>query len=185
MTVAEPEIEVLPVTQAMAGDPAAWDTLLRRFQLPLYTYIFELVRDRAASLDIVQETFLSAIRHIATLRDPARFGGWLFGIAHQKCVQRWRKHSREAVGLESYAAQPPVHADDPLDLLIRKEQTGHFLRALNELPPPQRAALLLHFLEGFSIDEIAEITGSQPGTVKSRLFYGKQAIRKKLEAQDS
>ncbi len=94
------EREQLPVPQARAGEPAAWDVLFHRYQLPLYVYVFELVHDEQASLDLVQETFIAAVRHIGSLRDDAKFGSWLFGIAHQKCVQRWRKQSREEVLLE-------------------------------------------------------------------------------------
>ena len=82
------EHEQLPVQQAKAGEPEAWDVLFRRYQLPLYVYVFELVRDEQTSLDIVQETFIAAVRHIGSLREEAKFGGWLFGIAHQKCLQR-------------------------------------------------------------------------------------------------
>jgi hypothetical protein len=85
------DIEHLPVTEARAGEPAAWDTLFRRYQLPLYVYVFELVRDEQAGLDIVQETFIAAVQHIGNLREDNKFGSWLFGIACQKCVQRWRK----------------------------------------------------------------------------------------------
>ena len=89
------EREQLPVPQARAGEPAAWDTLFKRYQLPLYVYVFELVHDEQASLDIVQEAFINAARYIAGLRDDAKFGSWLFGIAHQKCVQRWRAQRRD------------------------------------------------------------------------------------------
>lgn len=181
MLVAEPETEMLPVRQAIAGDPGAWDQLFRRYQLPLYAFAVELVHDRQAALDIVQETFINATRHIASLRDPRNFGSWLFGIAHQKTVQRWRKQARETLGLEDFAAQPPADTDDPADLLIQKEDSEVFMRAVDALPPAQKAAVLLHFLEGFSLEEIAAITGAQVGTVKSRLFYGKQTIRKILE----
>ena len=58
----------LPVQEARAGDAEAWDTLFRRYQLPLYVYVFELVRDEQASLDVVQETFISAVRNIGGLR---------------------------------------------------------------------------------------------------------------------
>jgi hypothetical protein len=77
------EREQLPVPQARAGEPAAWDTLFKRYQLPLYVYVFELVHDEQTSLDVVQETFIAAARHIASLRDDERFGSWLFGIAHR------------------------------------------------------------------------------------------------------
>ena len=186
MLVAEPKPEVLPVDQAIAGNPEAWDQLLRRYQLPLFTYVSELIRDRQTSLDIVQETFISAVRHIGTLRDPEKFGSWLFGIAHQKCVQRWRRLSREEAALEEMADFPEsVSLEDPADLLIRKEREAEFLALLNRLPPPQRSTLMLFFLEQFSIEEIATITGTPEGTVKSRLHYAKSAFRKLFEEEQT
>ena len=175
------EREELPVRQARAGDPAAWDALFRRYQLPLYVYVFELVHDEQASLDIVQETFINAARHIGGLREDAKFGGWLFGIAHQKCVQRWRKRTREEIALEELEAAPPEFETGPDELLIRREHEEEFMQLLNQLPAPQRSALLLHFVEDFSIEQIAEITGAVPGTVKSRLHYAKSALRKLME----
>src|SRR3974390_1662366 len=122
LVVAEPE--QLPVPQARAGDPAAWDTLFRRYQLPLYVYVFELVHDEQASLDIVQEAFINATRHLGSLREDGKFGSWLFGIAHQKCWQHWRKQGREAAALEAYASAPIEAKDDPAELLVRTEQEG-------------------------------------------------------------
>ena len=63
------EREQLPVPQARAGEPEAWDILFHRYQLPLYVYVFELVHDEQTSLDLVQETFIAAARHIGGLRD--------------------------------------------------------------------------------------------------------------------
>src|ERR1035441_7990622 len=116
LVVAEPE--QLPVPQARAGDPAAWDILFRRYQLPLYVYVFELVHDEQASLDIVQETFINATRHLGSLREDGKFGSWLFGIAHQKCLQRWRKQGREAAALEEYAAASLDSEEDAGEVLI-------------------------------------------------------------------
>src|SRR3954447_26322863 len=89
------EHEQLPVQDARTGKPEAWDVLFKRYQLPLYVYVFELLHDEQASLDAVQETFINAARYLDSLRDDSKFGGWLFGIAHQKCVQHWRKQARE------------------------------------------------------------------------------------------
>ncbi len=184
MLVAEPKTESLPVEQAIAGDPAAWDQLLRRYQLPLFSYVSELVRDRQASLDIVQETFISAVRHIRSLRDPERFGSWLFGIAHQKCVLRWRRNARETNALEEMSDLPEVSGpEDPASHLIRKEREAEFFALLNRLPLPQRSTLLLFFLEQFSIEEIAAITSTPAGTVKSRLHYAKASFRKLFEEE--
>ena len=172
------DIEQLPVSQARAGEPAAWDALFRRYQLPLYVYVFELVRDEQAGLDLVQETFIAAVRHLGGLRDDAKFGSWLFGIAHQKVIQRWRK--RTEVLLDEIPELPDEFEPAPDDLLIRREQETEFMQLLNQLPPPQRSVLLLHFVEDFSLDEIARITETQLGTVKSRLHYAKRALRKLL-----
>ena len=175
------EREQLPVQEARAGDPAAWDALFKRYQLPLYVYVFEWVHDEQASLDIVQETFIAAVRHLRSLRDDGRFGSWLFGIAHQKCIQHWRKSGREEP-LDDESMEQLAGADDgPSELLIREEQEAEFMQALNQLPPPQRSALMLHFLEDFPLEEIARITGVSVGTVKSRLHYGKKALRELLE----
>jgi RNA polymerase sigma-70 factor (ECF subfamily) len=171
------EREQLPVTQARAGEPEAWDVLFKRYQLPIYVYVFELVHDEQTSLDIVQETFISAVRHIGGLRDDDKFGSWLFGIAHQKCVQLWRKQNRENAALEEISITPVEFADDPSDWLIGEELEAEFVELLNQLPLPQRSALLLHFVEEFSLEEIADITGVRMGTVKSRLHYARKALK--------
>jgi RNA polymerase sigma-70 factor (ECF subfamily) len=175
------EREQLPVAQARAGEPKAWDILFSRYQLPLYVYVFELVHDEQTSLDLVQETFIAAVRHIGGLRGDDKFGSWLFGIAHQKCIQRWRKHAREETLREEIADAQGELENDPSELLIRQEQEAEFMNLLNQLPPPQRSVLLLHFIEDFSLEEIAAITGARLGTVKSRVHYAKQALRKLLE----
>ena len=175
------EHEQLPVPQARAGEPAAWDVLFRRYQLPLYVYVFELVHNEQTSLDVVQETFIAAARHIGGLRDDAKFGSWLFGIAHQKCIQHWRKHSAKEVLFDEVSESPDDFEDGPDDLLIRREQEAEFMNLLNQLPLPQRSVLLLHFVEDFSLEEISRITETQLGTVKSRLHYAKRALRKLLE----
>ena len=175
------EREQLPVPQAKAGEPEAWDALFRRYQLPLYVYVFELVHDEQTSLDLVQETFIAAVRHIGSLRDDGKFGSWLFGIAHQKCIQRWRKQGREEVLLDEIPESADGFEDGPDDLLIRREQEAEFMNLLNQLPLPQRSVLLLHFVEDFSLEEIARITETQLGTVKSRLHYAKRALRKLLK----
>ncbi len=173
------DIEQLPVSQARAGEPAAWDTLFRRYQLPLYVYVFELVRIEQSSLDIVQETFIAAARHISGLREDGKFGSWLFGIAHQKCIQHWRK--RKEILFDEIPETPDDFEDSPDDLLIRRESEAEFMNLLNQLPLPQRSVLLLHFVEDFSLEEIAQITETQLGTVKSRMYYAKRALRKLLE----
>lgn len=170
------EDEQLPVAAARAGNSAAWNALFRRYQLPLYVYVYELLRQEQTALDVVQETFINAARHLASLRDDAKFGSWLFGIAHQKCQQHWRKPRRTEPLDEHYnelAGEEPL----PGELLIRAEQEEEFMTLLNQLTETHRSVLLLHFLEDFSLDEIAGVTGVGLGTVKSRLHYAKKSLR--------
>jgi RNA polymerase sigma-70 factor (ECF subfamily) len=177
------------VNAARQHAPAAWDTLLQRHQLPLYTYAAEMLRDDAAALDVVQETFAAAVRHIATLRDDTRFASWLFGIAHQKCVQHWRRVRRNeeifapaAADDDSAGDWPDADGVDPCTLLVRAERAVEFFALVEKLPAPQRSALLLHVLEDFSLEEIAAIAGVPVGTVKSRLHHAKRTLRQLVEA---
>jgi RNA polymerase sigma-70 factor (ECF subfamily) len=175
------EREQLPVAQARSGDAAAWDTLFKRYQLPLYVYVFELVHDEQASLDVVQESFINAARHITGLHDDDKFGSWLFGIAHQKCIQQCRKKARDQTLLGEIVEAPVEFEDDPGELLVREEQEAEFMKLLNQLPLAQRSVLLLHFVEDFSLEEISDITGAQLGTVKSRMHYAKRGLRRLWE----
>jgi RNA polymerase sigma-70 factor, ECF subfamily len=174
------EREQLPVAQARSGDPEAWDALYRRYQLPLYVYVFELVRDEQASLDLVQEAFINAARYLSTLREDHRFGSWLFGIAHQKVIQRWRKSAREQLSFEELPEEALQDDPSPDELLIQQEDESRFMALLNELPPAHRSVLLLHYLEEFSLEQIADVTGTSIGTVKSRLHYARKSLRKLL-----
>jgi len=145
--------------------------------------VSELVNDEQTGLDLVQETFVAAIRHIDSLREDDKFGSWLFGIAHQKCIQHWRNTGREQLLDEELLETLPGADNDPAELLIREEQEVDFMQALSQLPVSQRSVLVLHFLEDFSLEEIARITGTNLGTVKSRLHYAKKALRKLLDGK--
>lgn len=173
--------EQLPVAAARAGDSDAWSVLFRRYQLPLYVYVVELVQQEQTALDIVQDAFVNATRYIGALRDDAKFSSWLFSIAHQRCQQHWRKPRRDEVLPEDHELE--IGTDDPpFELLIRREQEEEFMALLNELSETHRSVLLLHFVEDFSLDEIAHITDVSVGTVKSRLHYARRRLQKLLEA---
>lgn len=183
--VDEPDTQL--VAAARARDPRAWDTLLKRHQVALHAYVAELVRDRHLALDLVQETFVAAVRHIGSLRDDAKFASWLFGIAHQKCVQQFRKTRRHGEFFaDADAPREDLTADDgpdPREQLVREEQTAAFFALVEQLPVAQRSALLLHVLEDFSLEDIAEIAAVPVGTVKSRLHHARRALRKLVEDQ--
>jgi RNA polymerase sigma-70 factor (ECF subfamily) len=184
MPVVAAEKENLPVSLARAGNAQAWDTLFRRYQLPLYVYIFQMVHNDQSSLDLVQETFINAVRHIESLNNDEKFGSWLFGIAHQKCIQLWRGKGREQEAHDELADAFEEFEADPAELLIRREQHGEFMNLLEKLLPAHRETLVLHFFEEFSLEEIADITSTPVGTVKSRLYYAKRAFRDRWQRKE-
>jgi len=173
--------EQLPVQSARAGDADAWNVLFKRYQLPLYTYVFELLHDEQTALDIVQESFINATRYIGGLREDKKFGSWLFSIAHRKCIQLWRKRKPDQVSMDAEETDYATGESDPLEWLLRKEEEEAFVKALDQLAVPHRAVLALHCVEEFSLDAIAEITETPLGTVKSRLHYARKALKEIME----
>jgi RNA polymerase sigma-70 factor, ECF subfamily len=169
------------VQAARHNDEPAWDTLFRRYQLPLFTYAKGLTGDRDAAFDIVQDTFARAIAHIGGLRDDAKFGSWLFGIAHQGCIRHFRATRRDDAIFDGHAGADIEDlgsgADDPRSHLLSSEDAGQLYELVDQLPVAQRSALLMHILGDASIEDISRFTGVPAGTVKSRLFTAKRALR--------
>lgn len=177
--------EVLPVAAAKAGEREAWDRLIRRFQLPLFSYVCEVTGRESTALDLVQESFLHAMKHINQLRENDRFGSWLFRIAHQKCRQFGRRCTRETNRHQKYGEMLETIAGrsralDPSQELAGKEWRDALFDQLARLSEEHRSVLLLHWIEEFSLDEISVITGVPVGTVKSRIHYAKQIMKEFL-----
>ncbi len=176
-------VDTEQVQAARRGDADAWDSLFRFHQLPLYVFVIKMVRNETTALDLVQETFIAATKYLGSLKNDERFVSWLFSIARQKCAGHWRRHRDvEPLPEEDNLAV----AEDPLpgDWLIAAEQESHLHEQIEKLPEPHREVIVLFFLEEFSIEEIADITDSKPGTVKSRLHYAKRTLRKLLESEN-
>lgn len=173
------------VQAARNNDESAWDQLLRSYQLRLFAYANGLTGDREAAFDIVQESFARAVAHLGALRDDAKFGSWLFGIAHQRCVLHFRRTRREAA-LFRDEPEPREHEDggpDPLGALLSAEQAQALFALVDRLPLPQRSALLLHVLGNLPLGEIAGIASVPVGTVKSRLHHAKRELRRLIEME--
>ena len=168
------------VKAARRGDADAWDALFRAYQLPVYVFVIKMVRNETIALDLVQETFIAATKYLGSLKNDERFVSWLFSIARQKCAGHWRKHKE----VEPLPEQDLEASEDPMphDWMIAAERESHLHEQIEKLPEPHREVIVLFFLEEFSIEEIAEITDSKPGTVKSRLHYAKKTLRKLLES---
>jgi|SRR5215510_6356525 len=170
--------EVRWVLLAQAGDREALDHLLRLLQEPLYGYISSLVGRRALAEDILQEVFLLIYRKLRWLREPELFRPWAYRIAsreafkHLKRERRWAENSLDDSALAGFQAPP------------REDLTNEFIERLPQLvaqiSPASRAVIVLHYLHEMPLGEIADVLGVALGTVKSRLAYGLEHLRKQM-----
>jgi RNA polymerase sigma-70 factor, ECF subfamily len=160
-----------------AGESRAFDELYQRHRSPLYRYYLRQA-PRAAVDDLFQETWLRLIKGCSSYEPSAPFGAYLFRIAHNVLVDHYRRSGRA----------PELVADAELDAIDQSPQPPGVYRqtALREsLPASQREAFLLHQEGGLTLEEIAQIVGSNRETVKSRLRYAVARLRKILAAEYS
>lgn len=179
------------VVNAQLGDSLALERLIRLWQQRLLLYGVNKLGENAAAHDALQECLIAICKGLGRLRDPAAFPKWAFQIMERRCQDHLRKvYQQRAVQAgvseqlatesedqltgapdESANAGSPDTTDDALTL----EQ------ALRGLPTALSQVLRLYYLEGFSLKDIAEITGVPEGTVKSRLYYARKQLAALLE----
>ena len=171
-----------------AGDARAFETLYDRHALPVWRFVQRSVRDAALADDLVQDVWFSLVRQAPQYEPRARFRTWLFTLAHHRMVDHWRTHKAHAsldAETEDGAALADTLAADsgfgPVRQLQSREQAQALLDALAALPLPQREAFLLQAEGGLSLAEIAQATGVNAETAKSRLRYARERLRHTLE----
>lgn len=171
------------VSLSQAGSIEALDGLARRWTPRLLRYAARLLggsADAAETVrDVVQETWVGAIRGLRGLRDPAHFPTWIYGIATRKCADAIRTTMRRR--RTDLRAAEDGDTDRPATS-VTSEQQIDLATALRGLPPIHRAAVHLFYGEDLSVGEIASVLGIPPGTVKSRLHHAREALRGHLGA---
>jgi RNA polymerase sigma-70 factor (ECF subfamily) len=168
------------VEKVKAGDSAAFEYLVRKYQRPLFQMVVNLLGRSHRVEDLVQEILLTAYRHIGTYQpERARFSTWLFRIARNACFNELKK--KKEMGLE-HLPEPAGH-DDPDKTLVMKEIFQKLDQALETMPFAYRVVFVLIELQGLSHEQVAVIEGTRIGTVKSRLSRCKQKLRRVLEGQ--
>lgn len=134
-------------------------------------------------MDVVQEAFVAAVRNIASLRDDRRFAGWLFAIARQRSLQCLRRRARSFLDTVEELPEVADLAEDAEQLVFRADQAHLIERAIMALPETQKTAILLHYFVDLPLTEIAEIMQAPLGTVKSRLYFAREALRRALSEE--
>ena len=171
--------EQLLVLQYQAGDSAALAELVERYHGPLLYFLRRMLPDRQGAEDVLQDTWLTVVRELFRLRQPKAFPAWLYRIARNKVYQQLRKHN-SFVPLKEEVAEAPAE-EETEDFSADDAARVH--ECLERLPPEQREVLVLRFLEQMSYEDIAAVVGCPPGTVRSRIHYGKRALRREMEGR--
>lgn len=167
------------VLLAQGGSRDAFARLAARWTPKLIAFAARSLGTTEAAKDVVQDTWESAWRNLRRLDDPARFRGWLYTIATRKCADILRAKYRGQRIAEATVSEA-TFTDRPLDEQANQGARIDLAAALKKLPPEQRTTVSLYFGEDMDVSEIARITGVPPGTVKSRLFAARKALRASL-----
>ena len=180
------------IALAASGSEKAYRELLDRYQRPVFSLIYRMVRDREKAEDLAQETFVKVFNHIDSFNPKYKFSSWIFKIASNLTIDAIRKKDLETVSLDgSRNASTPDEIDatritvesrdeNPEEFLEAKELGQEIERAIGELRPEYRTAILLRHVEGRPYEEIAEIMGVPLGTVKTYIHRARGELRETL-----
>lgn len=167
----------LLVTRVMAGDRAAANRLAARWQPRLLRTARRYLGEDPMAQGAVQDAWISILRDLVRLRDPARFAPWAFGILRRRCADALRRRVKDR------SQSGEVH-DDPPDAAALPGEALSIAQAFAALPPDQRLTAQLFFVEGLSLAEISEATAVPTGTVKSRLFHARRKLKAALSGDE-
>ncbi len=175
--------------QAAKGRDAAFRELLCRYERPVFSLIFRMVRDRALAEDLAQETFIRAFRAINSYNPRYKFSSWIFKIANNHTIDHLRKRRLDTVSIDGspHAVTGEEEAQTRLvvestgeapDRYVEQRELGSQIEeAIGELRPEYRTVVLLRHIEGHSYEEIADIMDLPLGTVKTYLHRARAELK--------
>jgi RNA polymerase sigma-70 factor (ECF subfamily) len=178
----EPSDDARLMLRYGAGDAAAFEELYSRHRAPLWRFVLRNLRDEAATADVFQDIWTRVIAHRERYTATAKFTTWLYRIAHNCCVDHWRRSGRAArrehpAGDDVLVSMVDRDAPTPDEDAQSDERAAALLAALRVLPDAQRTAFLMYVEGGLALPEIAAATGVGVETAKSRLRYAVSRLR--------
>ncbi len=179
-------------THAAKGAEPAFRELLARYERPVFSLIYRMVRDRTLAEDLAQEAFIRAFNAIGTYKTSYKFSNWILKIANNHTIDYLRKRKLETVSIhgsphaktddEISQSQVVIESRDenPLEYVEHRELGGQIEEAIGDLREEYRTVIVLRHVEGYAYDEIAEIMELPLGTVKTYLHRARGELRKSL-----
>ena len=177
------------VTRAIAGREDGFEELVRRYQRPIAAYVYRMVGDYEAALDLTQEVFIKVYASLARYRSEYKFSTWIYKIAHNAAVDHLRRHSTREQSLVSQSEGEqydlPIESSrlSPEQESEKAERRAEIEAVVRELPAAYRELIVLRHSHDLSYDEIAEVTNLPLGTVKNRLFRAREVMRQHFLAR--
>lgn len=178
------------VLRCQHDDNKAFDEIVARYKDAIFNYISRMIPGRDDVEDLTQEVFVRAFASLKSFRREANLRTWLYRIATNLCVDKYRRNGAEKRTLESLdyddpdgelkKLDPPDSTHDPERVCVRREIQVEVQKALAKLPDKLRATILLYDMEGMSYEDIAQAMKCPIGTVKSRLFNARMQLREIL-----
>jgi len=168
--------ELLVLAWQRGNRERAAGDLVELFERPVLYYVRRLVRTEDDAWDALQETFAAVLKSLPTLRDGRALPAFVYRTARNAALAQHRRRPHEPLADDVILA-----VEDTSELRLDAEEAAAVHRALERLPLPQRETLTLFFLEDLSIAQIGEVMQVPAGTVKSRLFHARQALRQHLK----
>ncbi|HEV3468722.1 MAG TPA: sigma-70 family RNA polymerase sigma factor [Pyrinomonadaceae bacterium] len=176
------------VERAIAGREEGFEELVRRYQRPIVAYVYRMVGDYDAALDLTQEVFIKVYGSLGRYRPEFKFSTWIYRIAHNAAIDHLRRQGGvrtedlevEAEGGRTFEKPLASSAPTPEQLSERSERRAEIEEVVQALPPAYRELIVLRHAHDLSYDEIAEVTGLPLGTVKNRIFRAREAMRTHL-----
>jgi RNA polymerase sigma-70 factor (ECF subfamily) len=177
------------VLEARRGSDAAYRELVRRYERPVFSLVFRMVRDRELAEDLTQETFIKALNALASYRPEFKFSSWIFKIANNAAIDQLRRREVDTLSLdgspsaetpdavEATALQVGSKGESPLDEMEAREIGGAIEEAIGKLRPEYRACILLRHVEGLAYEEISEQLNLPLGTVKTYIHRARNELR--------
>ncbi|HEY0430064.1 MAG TPA: sigma-70 family RNA polymerase sigma factor [Pyrinomonadaceae bacterium] len=171
------------IETAISGREDSFEELVRRYQRPITNYVYRMLSDYDASLDVTQEVFIKVYNSLARYSSDYKFSTWLYRIAHNAAIDYMRRHSVNEQSIEaenadgSYQLQIESPRPTPEQERERSEWRTEIESVVKCLPAVYRELIMLRHAQDLSYDEIAEITNLPLGTVKNRLFRAREMMR--------
>lgn len=172
--------EIAWIRQIAQGDERAFEQLFRCYAPRIFRFALGYLNDCSLAEEVVQETMIAVWKSAKHYREQSQVSSWILGIARNKALDRARARQREPELLRKKLEQRASARATPEQIVQRETQIARVRAALEKLSPEHREVLMLSFYNDLSYAEIAQILGCPEGTVKSRVYYAKEQLKKLL-----